>query len=106
MCLEIIQVVERVTVARDELSISLTQSVDNDDATTEIRIPWSGKSRTLTGSMETDGESVGADNEILVRAIVRAHAWKQSLLRGTHASVENLPRQTGCIQRSSAKRFG
>lgn len=45
--------------------------------------------------METEGESVGANNEVLVRAIVRAHAWKLSLLRGAHGSVEKLAEADG-----------
>jgi DNA invertase Pin-like site-specific DNA recombinase len=92
-----IEMVERVVVSRDNLSISLAQFSDraDDDGATQIRVPWSVKSRTPKGSMETDGESVGADNESLVQAIVRAHTWKQSLLSGTQGSVEKLAEAYG-----------
>jgi site-specific DNA recombinase len=92
-----IGMVERVVVAQDQLSISLTQFGDraDNDGTTQIRVPWSVKTKTPTGTMETDGENVGADNAILVRAIIRAHAWKQSLLTGTHGSVEKLAEAEG-----------
>jgi site-specific DNA recombinase len=87
-----IEMVDRVVVARDELIIHIAQfgePADN-DAVKEIRVPWSVKSRTPTGSLETDDENVNAHNQGLVQSIVRAHAWYQSLLNGTRGSVEEL----------------
>jgi site-specific DNA recombinase len=92
-----IEMVERVVVSRDNLSISFAQFGDraDDDGATKITVPWSVKLRTPKGSMETDGESVGVDNESLIQAIIRAHAWKQSLLSSTRGSVEKLAEADG-----------
>jgi site-specific DNA recombinase len=92
-----IELVERVVVARGELSVRLTRSGDtaNDDAAMQVRIPWSAKSSLPTGHVDTDGENVSMDSESLVQAIVRAHSWKQSLLSGKRGSVEKLAEAEG-----------
>jgi site-specific DNA recombinase len=66
-----------------------------DGLSSEIRIPWPTKPIISTSKLEIDSEQVGADNESLVQAIVRAHTWKQSLLSGTQGSVEKLAETEG-----------
>jgi site-specific DNA recombinase len=91
-----IEVVERVVVARDELTIYLAPVGDpaDNDATMQIRIPWAVKVSNPAGSVDY-GENVGARNEGLVQSVGRAHAWNHSLLTGTHASVEKLAEANG-----------
>jgi site-specific DNA recombinase len=91
-----VEMVERVVVARGELTICLAPfggPADN-DAATQIRIPWTVKASNTAGSVDC-GENVGARNDGLVQSIVRAHAWNQSLLTGTHTSVEKLAEAEG-----------
>jgi hypothetical protein len=52
--------------------------------------------KNLAGSVDY-GENVGARDEGLVQSIVRAHAWNQALLTGTHASVEKLAEANGLL---------
>jgi site-specific DNA recombinase len=88
--------VERVVVARDELTICLApigEPADN-DAATQIKIPWVVEAKNQAGSVDY-GENVGAHNDSLVQSIVRAHAWNQALLTGTHTSVEELAEAEG-----------
>jgi DNA invertase Pin-like site-specific DNA recombinase len=86
-----IRIIERVVVARNQLSISLTRSDAEDvDGVNGISIPWSTNPKASLGSVESDDEHVGAHNEGLIQSVVRAHAWKQSLLDGIHDSVEKL----------------
>ncbi len=85
--------VERVVVARDQLSISLRRSADADDiddSNSEMRVPWSSNDKVPTRTVESDGENDASHNEGLVQSVVRAHAWKRALLDGTHDSVETL----------------
>jgi site-specific DNA recombinase len=91
-----IEMVERVVVAHGELTICLAPfgGPANNDAATQIRIPWTVKASNPAGSVDC-GENVGAHNESLVQSIVRAHAWNQSLLTGTHGSVEKLAEANG-----------
>jgi hypothetical protein len=91
-----IRMVERVVVARNQLSISLTHSdADDVDGVKEIRIPWSTNPTASIATVESDDEHVGAHNESLIQSVVRAHAWKQSLLDGIHESVEKLAQANG-----------
>jgi site-specific DNA recombinase len=103
-----IAMVERVVVAQDNLSISFSQFGERamDKGATQIAISWSVRPKTLTGNVERDAESIGEDNESLVRAIARAHAWQQSFQRALTGRSRNLPRQKDCIQKSSVRRFG
>jgi DNA invertase Pin-like site-specific DNA recombinase len=88
-----IEKIERVVVARDQLLINLTRSIDAngmDGATSEMRFPWPTKARDSTVAAESDGETEGAHDEGLVQSVVRAHAWMQSLREGMYESVERL----------------
>jgi site-specific DNA recombinase len=91
---EIVESVERIVIARDHVTMTLARPAAGDDtidANFEIRIPWSTKpSVRLGNALKTDHEKLGVPGEILVHSIVRAHAWKQSLLDGTYGSVEEL----------------
>jgi recombinase len=91
-----IEVMERVVVARNELTIYLAPVGDptDNDATMQIRIPRAVKASNPAASVDY-GENVGARNEGLVQSIVRAHAWNQALLTGAHASVEKLAEANG-----------
>jgi site-specific DNA recombinase len=91
-----IEVMERVVVARDELTIFLAPVGDpaDNDATMQIRIPWAVKASNPAGSVDY-GENVGAHSDGLVQSIVRAHAWNHALVTGTHASVEELAEAEG-----------
>jgi site-specific DNA recombinase len=92
-----IECAERIVVARGQISIHLMQGNGEtmDGFSSEIRIPWPTKPIISTSKLETDSEQAGADNENLVQAIVRAHTWRQSLLSGTHGSVEKLAEAHG-----------
>jgi site-specific DNA recombinase len=90
---DIIESVERVVVARDQLLITLARSADANqtpDAASELRIPWSAKARNSTIAVASDGEAERAHNDGLVQSVVRAHAWMQSLRDGMYESVERL----------------
>jgi site-specific DNA recombinase len=81
-----IAAIERVVVAADQLLITIT-SAEADETASEIRIPWSIKSRDALPVVQGD---VTSHNDALVQAIVRAHAWVQSLRSGIYPSVEAL----------------
>jgi site-specific DNA recombinase len=90
-----IEMVDRVVVARDELIIRLAHCPTDNDAATEIKIPWSAKSQVSTCDLKTGSEQVGTFNASLVQAIARAHSWKQALVSGAHGSVETLAEAEG-----------
>jgi DNA invertase Pin-like site-specific DNA recombinase len=91
---EIVESVERIVIGRDHLMMTLARPAAGDhaiDANFEIRVPWSTKpSIPLVSDLKTDREKVGIPREILIHSIVRAHAWKQSLLDEIYGSVEEL----------------
>jgi site-specific DNA recombinase len=90
-----IEMVKRVVIARDELTICVAPFGDpTNEATTQIRIPWAVKAKNPADRVDY-GENMGPRNEGLIQSIVRAHAWNQALLAGTHASVEKLAGANG-----------
>jgi hypothetical protein len=91
-----IETVERVVVAREELTVCLVPFGDpaDNDAATQIRIPWTVRASNPDGNVDS-GENVSARDEGLLQSIVRAHAWNQSFLTGTHGSVEKLAKANG-----------
>ena len=95
---EIVESVERIVVARDHILMTLTRPHAGDDtvnASFDFRIPWSPKPSIRLGSdLKTDREKVSVPGVVLVHSIVRAHAWKQSLLDGTYGSVEKLAEES------------
>lgn len=85
-----IAAIERVVIAADHLLITVADTAEADDAPSEIRLPWSIKPRNSSPTIEGDATSEAIHNEALVQAIVRAHAWVQSLRNGVYPSVEAL----------------
>jgi site-specific DNA recombinase len=84
-----IALVQRVVIARDRLLITLPSRVGN-NAKRDIRIPWSNGASNSAVVADRENATEGVRSESLIQAIVRAHAWLQQLVGGTHASVEDL----------------
>ena len=93
---DLIGMVERVVVARDQLLITLAPSAATgmDNAMPEIRIPWQTKIRDSTAKVESDGETA-AHNEGLIHSVIRSQAWIQSLRDGAYESIEMLAEANG-----------
>jgi site-specific DNA recombinase len=81
---------ERIVIAADQLLITIAGTAEADDIPSAIRIPWSIEHRDSLPTIEGDATSETTHNEALVQAIVRAHAWVQSLRNGVYPSVETL----------------
>jgi site-specific DNA recombinase len=79
----------RVVIAADHLLITIA-GTEATDTPPEIRLPWSIKHRDALPTIEGNTTSEATHNEALVQAIVRAHAWVQSLRNGVYPSVEAL----------------
>jgi DNA invertase Pin-like site-specific DNA recombinase len=85
--------VERVVIARDQLLLTMASSAATDvdiRATAEMRIAWSPKTADPVPAIGSNDVQTSTHNEVLVRSVVRAHAWAQSLRDGTYPSVERL----------------
>ena len=81
--------VQRVVIASDRLAITLPRQVGN-NIKREIRIPWPNGARNGAVVVDSGNATERVRNEKLILAIVRAHAWLQQLVGGTHVSVEEL----------------
>ena len=81
--------VQRVVIASDRLAITLPRQVGN-NIKREIRIPWPNGARNGAVVVDSGNATEKVRNEKLILAIVRAHAWLQQLVGGTHVSVEEL----------------
>jgi hypothetical protein len=90
---DVAQYIQRVTIAHDQVRITLHQSdgpFNAEGKPTEVNIPWRGKSTAPAAAAQINGEVDAEPNEALVQSIVRAHAWLQSLRDGTHQSIDTL----------------
>jgi hypothetical protein len=85
-----IATVERIVIAADQLRITVAGTTEADDIPAEIRLPWSIKTRDSLPTIEGNATPVATHNEALVQAIVRAHAWVQSLRNEVYPSIETL----------------
>jgi site-specific DNA recombinase len=85
-----ITTVERVVIAADQLLLTIAGAAEADGTPLEIRLPWSIKVGNSLPTVEGDATSEAMHNEPLVQAIVRAHAWVQSLQVGIYPSIETL----------------
>jgi DNA invertase Pin-like site-specific DNA recombinase len=85
-----IAAIERVVLTADQLLITIAGNAEADDAPSEIRLPWSIKPRSRLPTIEVDPISEATHNEALLQAVVRAHAWVQSLRNGIYPSIEAL----------------
>jgi DNA invertase Pin-like site-specific DNA recombinase len=87
------KMLERVVVARDRLLITISSPDGPTDAnrtSPQIRIAWLQKTRDSLTAMDNEDAQEARHNEGLVRSIVRAHAWVQSLQDGAFESIEAL----------------
>jgi site-specific DNA recombinase len=84
-----IEQVQRVTIARDRLSIELS-GLRADDSHGNIQIPWSAEPSNSATVIDHENAPNGGRNEGLIQGIVRAHTWIQRLSDGTHGTVEEL----------------
>jgi site-specific DNA recombinase len=84
-----ISAIERVVIAADQLLITIADTEAN-NAPSEIQLPWLIKHRDSSPTIEGDTTSETNHNEALIQAIVRAHAWLQSLRNGIYPCVEAL----------------
>jgi site-specific DNA recombinase len=90
---DLIKILERVVVARDQLLITISSPngpTDVNGSSAQIRVAWSQKTRGVATAMDNEGAQETRHNESLVRSIVRAHAWVQSLQDGSFESIEAL----------------
>jgi site-specific DNA recombinase len=91
--LGLIEKLEGVVVARDQLLLTISGHGDPTDVNrtnAQIKIAWSPKTRDTATAMDNDDSQPIKHNESLVRSIVRAQAWVQSLQDGAFESVEAL----------------
>ncbi|MCK1397094.1 recombinase family protein [Bradyrhizobium sp. 4] len=77
--------IERVTILKDSLQVTLNDSSAKADP---IKIPWTPRPKTQAQPAQYSGE-IQADPKLL-KAIIRAHAWLRALSDGDHASIEEL----------------
>jgi site-specific DNA recombinase len=83
-----IEALERVVIASDQILLTIANSSGGDAE--EIKIKWSAKVKDTTNVVPGTALFEEARNEALIQAIVRAHAWVQSLRDGMYESVEQL----------------
>jgi site-specific DNA recombinase len=87
---EPVGMLERVVIARNELVITIAGTTEGGDTIREIRVAWSAKAKDAATQVEGSVVEDRARNEGLIRSIVRAHAWAQSLQDGSYETVEML----------------
>ncbi|MEH2567719.1 recombinase family protein [Bradyrhizobium sp. AZCC 2289] len=90
---DLIKMVARVVVARDRLLITISSPngpTDVNGTSAQIGVAWSQKTRDLATAMDNEDAQETRHNESLVRSIVRAQAWVQSLQDGVFETIESL----------------
>ncbi|MEH2561809.1 recombinase family protein [Bradyrhizobium sp. AZCC 2289] len=90
---DLIKMLERVVVARDRLLVTISGPdgpTDVNGTSVQIRIAWSQKTKDTATAMDNEDAQETKHNESLVRSIVRAQAWVQSLQDGAFESIEAL----------------
>jgi hypothetical protein len=84
---------EHVVVTRDRLLITISRPdgpTDVNETSAQMRIAWSQKTKDSATAADNDDAQETRHNESLVRSIVRAQAWVQSLQDGVFQSIETL----------------
>jgi site-specific DNA recombinase len=82
-----IELVRRVVIARDRLSLVFLGS---DDSKRQIEVPWSYQPNSSAAVIGTKNVSAEILDAGLIQAIVRAHTWFLQLTNGTYGSIEQL----------------
>jgi site-specific DNA recombinase len=83
-----LELIRRVVVTSDQLLLTIASTTGRDAK--EIKIKWSAKVKDTVNVVPGTVLFEEARNEALMQAIVRAHAWLQSLRDGMYDSVEQL----------------
>jgi site-specific DNA recombinase len=89
-----IELVQRVVISLDRLSIVFSGS-NEDDSKREIRLPWFYQPSSRAAVTDAENASEEIRDKGLVQAIIRAHAWYLQMANGTHVSVEELAETNG-----------
>jgi site-specific DNA recombinase len=87
---DLIAMLERVVVARDQLLITTAATCDGDGTSRQIKIGWDSMAKGTTAVVEGAGAPENARNAGLIQSVVRAHAWVRCLRDGAYQSAEQL----------------